>query len=189
MPREIWILLLALLTGCQNFQSFGDLDSPLKEGIQTPSHNSDYYEGRRSNDGGPLFFDWPVEKARVSQYFKGNRIDPHYGIDLAAHLGAKIHASLGGQVIYAGNAFSGYGSLVIIELNSKWATLYSHLSRILVREGQWVEKGQVIGQMGATGNATGVHLHFEVRHKKLPVDPLMYLPTPSPFLTTKKSKL
>lgn len=101
---------------------------------------------------------------------------PHYGLDLAAPKGTPILASTGGRVIYRGKDFRGFGNLVMIESAGGWATLYAHLDRFMVSEGQMVRMGEVIGTMGRTGRATGVHLHFEIRRGPTPVDPLPFLP-------------
>jgi murein DD-endopeptidase MepM/ murein hydrolase activator NlpD len=63
----------------------------------------------------------------------------------------------------------------LLEYNGEWASLYGHLNKILVREGQILRMGDPLGEMGATGHATGVHLHFELIHHRLPVDPLRWL--------------
>lgn len=124
-----------------------------------------------------LLFDWPVNEARLTQRFLPHkRRRPHWGIDLAAGRGSEILASHHGTVVYTGSNFRGYGRLVIIESGPKWATFYSHLDNILVKEGQAVRPGDIIATMGKTGRATGVHLHFEVRNNRLPVDPLQFLP-------------
>jgi len=132
-------------------------------------------------------FDWPVDQARMSRGFfasPARRKRPHWGIDLANQRGTPILAAEKGVVIYTGRAFHGYGRLVVIEHGSDWATMYGHLDKIIVKEGQEVEQGQAIGNMGRTGRATGVHLHFEVRHFRQPVNPLAYLP---PILGSKIS--
>ncbi len=128
--------------------------------------------------GYPQFvqLDWPVDRAKLTQKFKNYRGKKHFGIDLAARKNTPIFSAEQGKVIYAGSGFSGYGQMLIIEHNNNWATLYSHFSQIKVRQGDWVVKGQRIGLMGKTGNATGVHLHFEVRRNKKPVNPLEFLP-------------
>lgn len=100
----------------------------------------------------------------------------HQGLDLAAPKGTQVRAAHAGYVEYAGRDFSGYGNLVIINSGSGWATFYAHLSKIQVREGQNVRRGDNVGKVGATGNARGVHLHFELRYKESPVDPMAYLP-------------
>jgi murein DD-endopeptidase MepM/ murein hydrolase activator NlpD len=120
-------------------------------------------------------FDWPVDSARLTQGFHLGR-RPHWGIDLAAPKGTAILASEDGVVIYTGHGFTGYGNLIVIEHGSEWATLYSHLERIEIKEGAHVRQGQRIGAMGRTGRATGVHLHFELRENRQPVNPLAYMP-------------
>jgi murein DD-endopeptidase MepM/ murein hydrolase activator NlpD len=120
-------------------------------------------------------FDWPVDQARLTQGFQPGR-KVHWGIDLAGKKGTPILAAEDGVVVYTGSGFRGYGKLVVIEHGTEWATLYSHLSSIKVKEGQKVRQGQKIGGMGRTGRASGVHLHFEVRKNRQPVNPLALLP-------------
>ncbi|WP_374033098.1 M23 family metallopeptidase [Bdellovibrio bacteriovorus] len=124
-----------------------------------------------------LTFDWPVDRARMTRGFLPNKRRPHLGIDLAAPKGTPILASQAGTVIYAGREFRGYGKMVLIESGNGWATLYAHFDKILVAEGQKVRQGEVVGAMGRTGRATGVHLHFEVRKDRGPIDPLPLLPS------------
>lgn len=125
-------------------------------------------------------FDWPVDEARLTRGYKttptGKRRKPHLGIDLAAPKGTPIIASHSGIVIYAGRDFRGYGRMVMVEGKKGFATLYAHLDRIYVSEGQKVVQGETIGGMGRTGRASGVHLHFEIRGEEGPVDPLEHLP-------------
>ncbi|NUN06286.1 MAG: M23 family metallopeptidase [Bdellovibrio sp.] len=123
-----------------------------------------------------LTFDWPVDRARMTRGFLPNKRRPHLGIDLAAPKGTPILAAQAGTVIYAGREFKGYGKMVLVESGSGWATLYAHFDKILVAEGQKVHQGEVIGAMGRTGRATGVHLHFEIRKNRGPIDPLPLLP-------------
>ncbi len=130
-------------------------------------HQEQYHES---------YFDWPVDQARFSRGFLPHKRRPHLGIDLAGPKGTPILAAHSGKVIYTGQAFSGFGKLIMIEGQRGWATFYAHLSKIQVSEGDRVKKGDVIGLMGRTGRATGVHLHFEIRGARGPVDPLMYLP-------------
>ncbi len=122
------------------------------------------------------YFDWPVDSARMTRGFLPNRRKPHLGIDLAAPRGTNVYASHEGVVIYAGREFKGYGKMVMVEGKNGWATLYAHFSKILVKEGQTVTQGDLIGAMGSTGRSTGSHVHFEIRRIKGPVDPLLYLP-------------
>lgn len=124
-----------------------------------------------------ISFDWPVDRARMTRGFLPNKKRPHLGIDLAAPKGTPILAAQAGTVIYAGREFRGYGKMVLVESGDGWATLYAHFDKILVAEGQRIRQGEVIGGMGRTGRATGVHLHFEIRKDRGPIDPLPLLPT------------
>jgi murein DD-endopeptidase MepM/ murein hydrolase activator NlpD len=124
----------------------------------------------------PVGFDWPVDSARMTRGFLPNKRRPHLGIDLAAPRGTPILAAQAGTVIYAGREFKGYGKMVLIESGNGWATLYAHFDKILVSEGQTVRRGEIVGAMGRTGRATGVHLHFEIRKDRGPIDPLPLLP-------------
>ncbi|MCL4417905.1 MAG: M23 family metallopeptidase [Actinobacteria bacterium] len=98
----------------------------------------------------------------------------HAGIDLVAPNGALVKAADGGQIIKAGYD-GGYGYSVVIYHGGGFATWYAHLSRILVVVGQNVSRGEVIGLVGATGRATGPHLHFEVRINGAAQNPLGFL--------------
>ena len=99
----------------------------------------------------------------------------HAGIDIDGNTGDYIAASKGGVVIFAGRQ-SGYGNLTLIDHRDGIVTAYGHQSRILVVEGQWVDRGERIGDVGNTGRSTGSHLHFETRLNGNPVDPRRYLP-------------
>jgi murein DD-endopeptidase MepM/ murein hydrolase activator NlpD len=107
----------------------------------------------------------------------GDTTYPHFhtGVDIAATWGQPVHAAVAGHVEYAGWQ-GGYGYTVVLLHDSGLRTLYAHLSRFTVGRGQSVAAGQQIGTAGATGNATGPHLHFEVRPQPQTVaDPIAYL--------------
>lgn len=118
---------------------------------------------------------WPVKSPDMSRGFStwGRG---HFGLDLRGRRGTKILSSHDGKVIYTGKGFRGYGKLVIVEHPNNYATFYAHLNKIKVKQGQLVSQNQVLGTMGATGNARGVHLHFELRINKKAVDPMQFLP-------------
>ncbi|MBX7232144.1 MAG: M23 family metallopeptidase [Bdellovibrionales bacterium] len=119
---------------------------------------------------------WPLNMVKVNQYFNPKKKRrPHLGVDLAGVKGTPIFSAHEGLVIYAGRAFKGFGKLVIIEYDDRWASLYAHMDKIMVKQGQTVESGQTLGLMGRTGRATGVHLHFELLHDQRPVDPIPLL--------------
>ena len=98
----------------------------------------------------------------------------HWGIDIAAPAGTPVLASMAGTVTFTG-WFGGYGITVYVAHGGGWETLYGHLSRVFVAPGQQVACAQVIGAVGSTGNSTGPHLHFELRWRGRPVDPVPYL--------------
>ncbi len=125
-------------------------------------------------------FDWPVPERQITSKY-GTRIHPkfktkrqHTGIDIASPSGTPIKTADAGEVIFAG-WMRGYGQVIIIDHGSGFATVYAHMSKMLVEEGAVVKKGAVIGNVGQTGVATGPHLHFEVRVKGTATDPLKYL--------------
>lgn len=97
------------------------------------------------------------------------------GIEIAGKLGQSVSASAAGKVVYAGSGLRGYGNLVIIKHNSTYLSAYAHNSKILVKEGQMVARGQKIAEMGSS-DASSVELHFEIRRLGKPVDPAKYLP-------------
>ena len=110
-------------------------------------------------------------KYRISQKFKPSHNKKHMGIDLAGAKGSPIFSVKKGRVIYQGMRFSGYGKMIMIKHANGITSLYSHLEKIFVRAGQIVSGGHLIGTMGRTGRATGVHLHFELMQHKEPIDP------------------
>jgi murein DD-endopeptidase MepM/ murein hydrolase activator NlpD len=95
----------------------------------------------------------------------------HSGVDIAAPRGSAVLAAADGTVAYTG-WFGGYGKIVIIDHGEGVSTLYAHLSSILTQEGRPVRRGQLIARVGSTGYSTGPHVHFEVRHNGVPVNPL-----------------
>jgi len=90
--------------------------------------------------------------------------------------GSAVMATDGGFISFAGWTDVGYGYLIVVDHGNGFATYYGHLSNIYVAEGQAVERGQVIGAAGNTGNSTGPHLHFEVRRYGAQQNPRAYLP-------------
>ena len=85
-------------------------------------------------------------------------------------------AAADGEVSFAQATRTGFGNVVVLDHAGAFSTVYAHLAIILAREGESARQGQPIGGVGTTGNATGPHLHFEVRHRGTPVDPLRHLP-------------
>ena len=121
----------------------------------------------------PIRLDWPLH-GTLGDLFgpRGDRF--HAGIDIAAPLGVPVSAARAGRVVFAGSR-AGWGNEVTIAVGDGVRTLYAHLSRIDVHVGQRVATGAEVGLVGATGDATGPHLHCEVRVRGAAVDPLSAL--------------
>lgn len=125
--------------------------------------------GSRSLPVGEM--EWPVVGWISSPYgFRDGK--PHEGIDIAADYGMPIKAAMEGRVVFAGSRGT-YGLAVIIDHGEGLQTLYAHSSRLLVSEGEWINKGQVIALVGNTGRSRGPHLHMEVLINGLPYDPMI----------------
>jgi len=121
-------------------------------------------------------FAWPVPGGYISQYFHYG----HYAIDIAADPGTRVVAAAGGTVIFAGWKNNGGGYQVWISHGSNLYTTYNHMMSVSVGRGQGVSRGQQVGRVGMTGNATGPHCHFEVWRGPVwaggvRVNPLLYL--------------
>lgn len=124
----------------------------------------------------------PMSKYYISSLY-GEREDPlsgikakHYGLDFAGPKNAEIFSTAPGVVKFAGNK-GNYGILVVIDHGYNISTRYGHLSKTLVSKGDYIERGQVIGLQGNTGRSTGDHLHYELRYKNNPYDPLKFIKT------------
>jgi murein DD-endopeptidase MepM/ murein hydrolase activator NlpD len=132
--------------------------------------------GARFADG----FAWPV-RGRISGVFGSQRVlngeprAPHLGIDIAAPTGTPCAASAPGRVLLAADLYFN-GLTLILDHGHGVQGTYSHLSRFLVREGQEVERGAVIAEVGATGRVTGPHLDYRINWFATPVDPIPLLP-------------
>ena len=122
----------------------------------------------------------PIKDSWHSSNF-GMRIDPftgelamHQGVDFVADVGTPILASASGIVVYAGMQAQ-YGNMIEIDHGNGIVTRYGHASRLLVKAGQLVRRGQEIARVGSTGRSTGNHLHFEVRYKGVAQNPVRFL--------------
>jgi len=117
-----------------------------------------------------------VERRRAGEpiaYLTGER-EFHTGVDIVANAGTPVLATADGVVVEAGR-LSSYGKAVFLAHGNGLASRYGHLSEVLVRPGQRVHRGDRIGSVGATGRATGFHLHYEVLRNDRKVDPIPYI--------------
>lgn len=118
-------------------------------------------------------FSLPVS-GKITSFFGPRGKGFHQGVDIGAPYGSSVRAAAAGTVTFAG-WYYGYGKLVIIRHPSGEETWYGHNSALLVSPGQQVVKGEVIARVGATGHATGPHVHFEIRRRGKAIDPLSYM--------------
>jgi murein DD-endopeptidase MepM/ murein hydrolase activator NlpD len=125
---------------------------------------------------------WPVKGWLTAGFghrrspFTGRR-EMHEGVDISNSVGTPIIAAADGVVTYTG-PLGGFGNAISINHGNKISTFYAHLQRHMVSQGQRVRRGDVIGLVGATGRATGPHLHYEIQVNQVPVDPTKYVIDP-----------
>jgi len=131
------------------------------------------YSGPLPDDAaaGTGIFGWPTSGTITQGYYSY-----HPGLDIAGWLGAPILAADSGHVVAAGWDNTGYGYRVVVDHGNGFQTLYAHLQSYYVEAGDNVSKGEQIGEMGSTGNSTGPHLHFEIRHGTIQRNPWGFLP-------------
>jgi len=149
--------------------------SPLEKGVVPVTLLASRGERRLPKDisAAPLF-EWPLN-GTITSYFGMRKGLFHFGLDIAAPSGELIRAAADGVVVFNGIQ-SGYGRLLIIDHGGGWSTLYAHNSKNLVSKGDQVSAGQTIARVGATGNATGPHVHLEIICGSRKLDPLLFLP-------------
>lgn len=114
---------------------------------------------------------WPTEGKLLARFDNG----ASKGIDIGGATGQTIRAAAAGKVVYQGSGLRGYGRLIIIQHNADFLSAYAHCEAIHVKEGDRVKTGQTIAAMGSTGTDR-IKLHFEIRRRGVPVNPLDYLP-------------
>jgi lipoprotein NlpD len=124
----------------------------------------------RASDAGLISWGWPAKGKIIQGFTPATK-----GIDIAGNSGDPIESAANGKVIFAGDGPRGLGNLVIVEHSDGFITAYAHNKTLLVKEGQVVKRGTKIAEMGQS-DTTSVRLHFEVRRRGTPVDPLQYLP-------------
>jgi len=121
-------------------------------------------------------FIWPLSRVEsISSAFGHRGGQFHTGADMPASKGTPIVAAMDGRVVFTGYT-GGHGKTIYLEHRNDFYTRYSHTSVMLVKNGDYVKQGQVIGMVGSSGRSTGNHLHFEIRYKDIPLNPLDFLP-------------
>ncbi|UTA49637.1 peptidoglycan DD-metalloendopeptidase family protein [Simiduia sp. 21SJ11W-1] len=122
---------------------------------------------------GPVNWVWPAKGRIIRNYSPASGLNK--GIDIEGRLGEPVHSAGAGTVVYAGDGLRGYGKLLIIKHDETYLSAYAHNSKLFVKEGDKVKGNQKIAEIGSSGTDT-TKLHFEIRRKGQPVDPLKYLP-------------
>lgn len=124
----------------------------------------------------PLALTWPAD-GTVTDGFGMRWGRPHLGIDVGILDSHEVRAAAAGTVTATGylTGFSGYGNVVIVDVGEGYSVLYAHLAAATVQVGQWLDRDEPLGIAGCTGSCTGTHLHFELRHEGVPVDPGPFL--------------
>lgn len=195
-PFLVFVIVIAFFVGCGHFQRPHFTDEteyvPQSE-FATPEelYNSEAILKTPTQDkrhDASFQLRWPLTYVSINRGFSNYGRREHFGLDLRGRLGTPVLAAHSGVVIYAGSRFRGFGRMIIIEYDDTWATLYAHLSKFKVKMGDSVKAGQIIGLMGRTGQASGVHLHFELMNSKIPIDPVPLLPQSTPSQSVIKSK-
>lgn len=157
---------------------------PLEGDDGSSPFSQTFVHSTSQRDEGVVAFSWPVEYRGVTSWFRAHRKDhTHAGVDLEANQGDPITVAAPGRVYAVRDRGYGYSSITLVH-GAGIATVYGHVSRIDVRQGTHVERGQVIGAvggiprtLGAGPDSTGPHLHFEIHVGGYPVDPLAFLPS------------
>ncbi len=119
-----------------------------------------------------IAWSWPAKGALLERYSSSG---PNKGIDIGGTIGQTISAAAAGKVVYQGSGLRGYGRLIIVQHSADFLSAYAHCEAAYVKEGDVIKTGQKIADMGSSGTDR-VKLHFEIRRRGTPVDPLMYLP-------------
>lgn len=122
-----------------------------------------------------LDFCWPL-KGDITAGFGKQSGKRHQGLDIKAPEGTPVISIYDGVVTYSGDKLRGYGNMIIIKHNEDYSSVYAHNRTNLVKEGEKVNKEQVIAEVGVTGWTEAPHLHFEIREKGKAVNPVFYLP-------------
>ncbi len=121
----------------------------------------------------PPTWQWPAQGELVRAFGADSGLGN--GIGIGGSVGQAIHAAASGRVVYSGNGLIGYGQLLIIKHNDTYLSAYGHNDRLIVAQGDTVERGQTVAEMGV-GPERKPQLHFEIRRNGSPVDPLQHLP-------------
>lgn len=173
MPFTVLLLLSAV--ACSSARPYKNERSGLIDELgRMDSPEAERGRSRRASDVKlpPVYgWRWPLRKVVVTSPFGERDGKFHEGVDLRAKTGTPVLAAQDGRVVYSGSKIAGYGKIVVVRHDNGLFTIYAHNSRLLVKKGAWIKKGQKVALSGSTGRVRGPHLHFEIRKGVLAVDP------------------
>lgn len=147
--------------------------APVQQPVVTRPPVSSGAQADRTQVVSNIEWRWPHSGTVIAGYSTTGKVNK--GLDIAGNSGDQIRAAASGSVVYAGSGLLGYGNLIIVNHNEHFLSAYAHNRNILVQEGQNVQAGQVIAELGSSGTDRP-KLHFEIRKNGNPVDPAQYLP-------------
>lgn len=173
------VLIIILISGCgggNHYAPVADISTLLNQ-LQTEYHepkelarkvtktNSTSYSSMYRVHHNSRDWQWPTQGQIIKAYSPASK-----GVDIANRLGEPIYAAGAGKVVYSGSGIRGYGNLIIIKHKNAYMTAYAHNSRVYVKSGQFVTKGQKIAEMGQS-DSTRVKLYFQVRYRGRAINP------------------
>ena len=177
--RTVLLGALGLLAACAQTPRPPETEATFPAGIAVPGAETG--EAAPAATAGSVLFSYPVVSGIVYSGFGAARSGgrDHSGIDISTQYGTPVRAAGAGEVIHAGFGYQGsaaWGRTVVIDHGRGWITLYAHLSAVHVATGDHLDGGEHIGDVGTSGNATGPHLHVEVRQDGVARDPSRHIP-------------
>ncbi|MCF6203549.1 MAG: M23 family metallopeptidase [Methylococcaceae bacterium] len=147
-----------------------------------PEKSKDYSDADPAKIAGQLI--WPIKAGKrvaLTSPYGWRWGKTHRGIDIGAPSGTPVYAIASGRILFASDGNNGFGKLIIIQHKGTTSSYYAHNSKLKVKKGNKVHQGQLIALVGTTGRSTGLHLHFEIRRGRDPVDPCDRLPRHKTF--------
>ncbi len=200
----VWLSLMA--SGCTSYPVIVEEIDVTKSATSTPAHTPKKITGKPPADSNlttehvalnrqvnvslakaPVPAPKPIAPAHANKWqwptlaqnqFKRVSTEEQNGLDIFGKLGDPVYAVNPGRVMYAGDGLKNYGNLVIVRHSENWVSVYAHLQKILVKEGDQVNAGQRIALLGNSGSTPEMKLYFEIRQKGKPVDPYLKIKPP-----------
>lgn len=139
------------------------------------SRSKKYSKKKSDNDKRSITLKWPVKNGVQFRKFSDDPENLYEGIGIGAPAGSNVRAAANGKVIFVGDQGNKFGNVVIVKNKDPFVTIYAHLSKMKVRQGQKIKTGDVLGEVGTTGNAESPRVQLQIRKNRVAVDPKRYL--------------